>query len=215
MLPLGALANRKPTSPDRPEVSVRDLKACSRAQKLLATVNVKLANGCYTAALQMLEKAISLQPDFPEAYASKGLVLMKLRRPADAEESLQTALQLDPGSRLARKSLGYLFLTTGRPALAVDQLKSVAAQDAAESVVHAWLGEALYQAGRVEEAEAPLKEALTRDPACYRASYRLGYLYLQLRRLPEAVVFFHKFLETNRDLNPSAVMEILKNLEQK
>jgi tetratricopeptide (TPR) repeat protein len=56
-------------------------------------------------ALKDFDKAISLDPNLPEAYLWKGVTLRKANRDAEAREALRRALQLDPGRLWTKQQL--------------------------------------------------------------------------------------------------------------
>ncbi len=56
-------------------------------------------------ALKDFDRAISLNPNLPEAYLWKGIALRKANRDAEARKAFERALQLDPNRLWAKEQL--------------------------------------------------------------------------------------------------------------
>jgi tetratricopeptide (TPR) repeat protein len=196
-------------------VDLKDLAVNSKARPHLERANKAIGKRDFTSALTLLENAVSLQPDLPSAFSTMGQVLMKLKRADEAEAAFARALVLIPDYFEALKGIGYLYLTTGREGQAIEPLSRAAALHRNDGSIHGFLGEALYHAKRVSEAEAPLRRALALYPGNFRASYRLGYVYLELNRYPEALECFRLFLKTNVGLNETKVRALVDQLERR
>ena len=63
----------------------------------------------YEEALQELEEALRLQPEYVDALYYQGLVLVALKRPAEAVVALERGLKLRPGDIDASFQLGTLY----------------------------------------------------------------------------------------------------------
>lgn len=200
--------------PNRPgTVDVQDLWRASPAGKLVRQASEDIAKERFDSALRRAEKAVAISPGASEAHATKAFALLKLGKVGPAEESLLEAVRLDSENVPAIRLLGWLYLGTKRPAEAVEPLSRAAALDPHDNQGQVWLAEALYRVGRYGEAVAPLRTVLASDPGFARASYQLGYAYLRLNRHRDALETFRRFLETNRDIDPSGVRRIIAKLE--
>jgi starch phosphorylase len=73
-----------------------------------------VANGEYSAALGCFNRAIELNPDFADAWAAKGNVLISLGQNEQAKVSLERASQLKPGDETILRSLAGLAEQGGR-----------------------------------------------------------------------------------------------------
>jgi Flp pilus assembly protein TadD len=61
--------------------------------------------GGVDVALKDLDKATSLDPNLPEAYLWKGVILRKANRDAEARQAFMRALKLDPNRLWAKEQL--------------------------------------------------------------------------------------------------------------
>ncbi len=87
------------------------------------------AHGDLAGALELLERARSLDPlDSTVAY-DLGLVLRQLERLDEAEAAYREALRLDPRHVDARNNLGFLLANTGRPEPARQEYERALALD--------------------------------------------------------------------------------------
>jgi len=93
--------------------------------------------GRYPEALRHLMLALQTRPDYADAYAELGLVHLKQKEYAPAEEALKKALKLNPASYAANLNLMILYQRTKNPkaeeqSKRFDQLKEERAQRAKE-----------------------------------------------------------------------------------
>lgn len=84
----------------------------SRPQVYNALGLVALELGQHPRALRYLDSAIAIQPNYPQAWANRGLVLEKLNRTEEARADLQKALQLDPTLEIAQYNLAVTHQPT-------------------------------------------------------------------------------------------------------
>jgi serine/threonine protein kinase/tetratricopeptide (TPR) repeat protein len=122
-------------------------EACTRARMELYSGS----RGGLDEAIQLLEKAIALDPNYAQAYANMGWGLsMKaqfLTMPAlldHAVEYLQKAIELRPMLSDSYSALGMTFIAMNRVDDAIGALKRALAFAPHDSFVHAALGRAYY-----------------------------------------------------------------------
>lgn len=197
-----------------PTVSLESLQIPKSAISHWKKARAEVGKKNLEKAVEHLERACKAYPQFVEGQNERALLLMQLNKSREAAEAFGRALEIDQNDFTASKYLGYLRLTSGDPQGAVELLQRAAATapDDAESL--GFLGEALFQAGRSGEAVAPLKRSLEVNPANYRASYRLGYVYLGLKEYRASLDSFRQFLEHNNGaLSEAKVVGLVGQLE--
>ncbi len=84
------------------------------------------ARGDYEQALRFYNDALALQPDSPEIEYQRGVALVSLKRPTEAEAALRRALALRAGWTLPRLTLGKLLADAGVRAKRKDQIEEAA-----------------------------------------------------------------------------------------
>jgi len=194
-------------------VGASELAVPREAIRKLSEAAEKAGKGDYKKALKLIDQSEKIAPDFVEVYASRAVVLMKMKQLKKAEEVLKKAIELDANHFSAQKNLGYLYLITKREPEAVAPLQKAIEINSSDASSLGFLGEALYQTGKYDDAVEPLKKALKLNPEFFRASYRLGYVYIQLKQYPEALAAFEQFLKTNQGMPDTRVRDLVVQLK--
>ena len=85
--------------------------------------------GAFAEALEILSKAVEVDPDSPAAHYLLGQALDRLQQHEEAERHLRRALGLDPSFVEASTQLGKTLLRQGRTEAAKEQAQRVLAID--------------------------------------------------------------------------------------
>ena len=127
--------------------------------------------GDWAPALEEAEIAISLNPNDPWGYLSKGHNLMYSGRSADAREPLSVALRLDPRGPTAltvmhQRAVGYYF---ERDFVEAEAMARRAIREfPGNARPHIVFAASLGQLGRTEEARTALEAAIVASPSLFR-----------------------------------------------
>jgi tetratricopeptide (TPR) repeat protein len=119
-------------------------------------------------ALTLIERAIALRPDYPEALNNLGLALSQAGRPREAIPHLEKSLRLKPKSFQTHNNLGIALASTGRAEDAVRAFEQAAILNPTLPNIHENWAKALLLLGRKDEADghfaiaAKLRQAGTR-----------------------------------------------------
>jgi predicted O-linked N-acetylglucosamine transferase (SPINDLY family) len=150
-------------------------------------------------AVACYQRAIALQPDFPEAHFSLGDTLQALGRFAEAAESYRQVLLRQPDLVEAYCNMGNALQGQGKLDEAIASYRSALARrpDAAEA--HINLGNALQAQGRLDEAIASYRQALSLKPFLPQAWYNLANALQANSQLEEAVNGFRQALALDPD----------------
>lgn len=87
----------------------------NRRIRLRGSSNCSNRQGRYPEAIRLLELALQARPDFADAYAELGLIQMKRREYALAQQALEKALKLNPDGYSANLNLMILYQRTKNP----------------------------------------------------------------------------------------------------
>ncbi len=140
-----------------------------------------------------LRRALGLNDELAEAYASLGLLREKTGHLAEAEAAYKRAIQLDPNYPTAYHWYGNLLTgLLARPQAAIPLLRRALDLDPLSPVINLTLGEALEGVGQFDEALALYGKAAEIEPA-YPSPY-IVTAHLQrfaYGRLDEAVRWYH------------------------
>src|SRR6267378_127739 len=163
-------------------VSLGSGRASADAHHLLG-VSYSLA-GQPDKALEQLDRALALNPNYVEALIHRALVLNELGREAEADAVLRRARQV--GSERRAGFHGH-----------------IAAKLANQ---HAALGEAYLEAGGLNEAIAQYEAALALGPAFHDLRYKLGRLLLEAGRALDAHEQFQTIVRERPSFLDAAAM---------
>jgi len=149
---------------------------------------VRERRGDSANALQALERALALAPDYAPAHARAGRLWLESGKLPEAAAALTRALELDPSLPSASMGLARLELLCDRPAAAIDVLAPLAARVPHEPYVNGLLARAWSMQGdrarasqylqAEEEAGAPSG----RDPWLAEVQRRACGLRVRLER---------------------------------
>lgn len=155
-------------------------------------------------AMELIGRAISIDPGVPGYYVNFGNVLKLLKKPDEAIACYEHALALEPDQPEALISLGTLYRSQGKLEQAEERCRRALALRPESVEAHYILGAALRQAGRPEEAVAALEKALSFNSAYDPAHELLGRHYHTSGRREEAVRAFDRWLKHCPD-HPTAL----------
>jgi adenylate cyclase len=103
---------------------------------------------------QLIERALELDPNLPEAHASRATLLRREYRFSEAEREFRTALSANPSYPTAHHEYGILLGDTGRLEEAVREFLRAEEADPLSLVVQGHRMETLIGLGRLDEARA-------------------------------------------------------------
>ena len=138
-------------------------------------------------AVDYLDAALRLEPDFADAHNVLGIVLVKQRRLAEAVASFRRAVRARPDHAVAHTNLGNALREQGELDAAVASFREALRlkPDLAEAYNN--LGSILQEQGQLEEAEVCLRQALRLKPASAEISFNLGLLLWKREKVEEAI----------------------------
>lgn len=146
-------------------------------------------------AVQLLKRAISVDPNFADSYAWLGYALHQQfkyavggRAVLDAAiANTDKALTLEPSSRVATMTRIFLLFSTGReregPALA----RGMLASNPNDLDAMAAAGQAFFRAGMVRRATPLYQKAAVADPSSREFRNQLARCYLSLQEYQKAL----------------------------
>jgi tetratricopeptide (TPR) repeat protein len=152
-------------------------------------------------AAEAYGRALTLRPDWPEAWANRAALLRGLGRFEEALGAYDRALTLRPEAPESHFNRSIALLDLDRPdeaLAAVDRALALAPGWAAAHGHRGWL---LRRLKRLAESLASHDRALALDPAFFDSRYNRALTLQDLKRLPEAVAGFEAAIA----LRPEAV----------
>jgi tetratricopeptide (TPR) repeat protein len=126
---------------------------------------ISFQTGQLEPGVELVRRAIAVNPDAPGPYANLGQALIGLGRYAEAAEALGRAVTLQPGAARAQASLGIALLQLGDTAAALGRFEAALALQPAFVEAHNSRGLALHRLSRMDEAIASFDQAILLRPA--------------------------------------------------
>jgi len=178
----------------------------------IACLNKGITLEYLTQARSFFDRALELDPNNVDALVGMARVdvviassfLTDDRAPhfAAAEAVLTKVLSIVPGHAVAHLNLGFVQIFTDRADRGIAECERALALDRNLAEAHGWIGLANHVLGRSAQTEANFNEALRlspRDSSAYRWMVAVGFSKLQLDANAEAVAWFRRSIEANRN----------------
>jgi len=163
-------------------------------------------------AIQMLEKAIELDPNFALAYAHLSGIHSQMywykydrsdARLAMAKQAVDKAIELDPDLSEAHHSLGcYYYWGHLDYDRALTEFEIARKSKPKSGQILAKIAFVYRRQGLMEKAEATLEKAIQLDPLDPGLSHNQGQTLILLRKYPQAVPYFEHAI-TGRPDSPA------------
>jgi tetratricopeptide (TPR) repeat protein len=180
-------------------------------------------------AVEGLQRAIKLAPDFYEALNTLGVQYLALQKYDDAETAFLRARDLSPKASDPLTNLGSLYYQRAETQSDGGQADEASANfekaaDALEESIrrnplfapaHSYLGAALYKLGSYDEAETTLKRALDLDENQHNARLMLINVYTRSSRYKDALEQANIFLSKNPKAPQRPALENIKQQIEK
>jgi TolB-like protein/DNA-binding winged helix-turn-helix (wHTH) protein/Tfp pilus assembly protein PilF len=138
-------------------------------------------------------RAISLDPNLPEAHLAMGMLGIYVDWDwSGAKSEFNKALELDPGGAEPLLGLGKVAVITGRYEQALELLNSAIVRDPLNDGAYQWLAHVQSRRRLYAQAEAARRKAVELNPAGGNVHQWLGYELLVQGKSAEALLEFEK-----------------------
>ena len=195
------------TLQDAPGSDTHRAAEAAQAQRLFEQGVAAAGRGAGDEAVAWMQKAVALRPDFAAAQANLGLLLVTLRRHAEAEAPLRVATRLMPREAGLHNALGVAQEALQRYADAEATYRTALELEPGLAEAHANLGNCLRRLGRPQDAEIHFLRAIELKPDFAVAHYNLGILLQDREEFERAIAQYRQALAWRPDY-----IEALNNL---
>ena len=151
--------------------------------------------GRLESAESALRRALTLNPDLPQANVNMARLLMMKGRIDDALPYLRSYAKLQPHDLDATFQLGYLLESRGDTRGAEELYRKGLVLAPANPLFLTALGRVLYAQGQLDEARQHCEEVLRQKPDSAIAWFVLGDVSREQRRFDEALHCYQKMVE--------------------
>jgi len=138
-------------------------------------------------ALPLLQRAVTILPNFQQFHLHLGQTLAALKRHEEALAALTRAAQLDPREIETRHAMGAVLFALNRPAPAVEQFRVAAEVAPQNATVVGNYGYAIVQSGRPADAIPVLRRATELGPNAAAVWMQLAEALWRCQRYDEAM----------------------------
>jgi len=192
------------------EIPPSALKLYMNAQKLSQ-------DGEREKAIEQLEKAIFIYPEFANAFNELGLQYLRLRKMEKAEEAFQEALKISPRAFAPRLNYGILLVQVKRYEPGAAILREVTVEDDSSASAHLFLGRALIGLDNYGEAEKQLvKAASLGGNDAIEARRYLGAVYIERHENQRAAQELEAYLQLSPKVRDAqSIRKIIAELRQR
>lgn len=148
--------------------------------------------GDTNSAIESIEKAVAINPNYAEGLTNLGVLLAMTDRKEEAIGYYRQALAVNPNLPEVHNNLGVLLREKGEIEAAIKSFEQ--ALTLFPDYIDALNGLALClsNSGKLDEAVAQLRRALTLEPDRFETNLNLGLVLREKKELEEATIIFQK-----------------------
>ncbi len=150
-------------------------------------------------ARQLVDAALALSPDSPDAHLVMGDLLVDAEQPEDAETEYRKALVGQSGFSEGHKRLAEALRLQGKLDEAEAELGAVLRHDPGSARAHSDLALVLRGQDRVPDAIAEYQEAIRLDPDLIDAHNNLAIMHASQGEMPDAIAGFREMIRIDPD----------------
>jgi len=130
-----------------------------------------LDRGAYAESIEQIEKAVSLKPDYAEAYSALGAAWEGAGDTAKAESAFLESLRIIPGNPIALERLGHMRISQKRYAEAARMLEAALVKAPGDPFAMLCLADLCYRTGDLDNALRFARSAIALRPTYGEAYY--------------------------------------------
>ena len=164
----------------------------------------------YAVALQEIDKALQVNPDYSPAYNVRALVRMALREDEKADADFRLSLQLDSRNSETYNNYGWFLCQRGRAKESIRQFQEALKNPlyATPEVAYANLGICSMKAGLMKDVENNLQRALVLRPGMPEALYGLAVWSFDRGDYAGAKSYFLRFSQSSHEVHEFTAEEL-------
>lgn len=164
--------------------------------------------GMLDTAIEYLEQAIALKPDYAQAYSLLCFAYQRLKKSSDALAAAKKAAELNPDCVEVWSNLASAYLTNGMYSEALAAAKKAIAMEPDYSAAYETTGFILSDMGRIDEAKSAFKQAITIDNNRCFSNLFLAALYSKEGDHDSAREYYAKTVRDKCEVPPEIIQEL-------
>jgi tetratricopeptide (TPR) repeat protein len=184
------------------------------ARKLYKEAMESVAAGENKKAVELLNSALKIHPNYMSALNELGLYYMRHKQLDKAAELLSRAIKVAPEAFTPRLNYGILLIQMKDYKAAVTELERAVQKDSSSAAAHFHLGKALVNVGLYGRAEKELQHSISIGGDDVIEAHRfLGVVYIETRKNALAADQLEKYLALAPKVKDSdKIRDIIKQL---
>lgn len=181
-----------PDSADKAAPGLVETTTVTPIQGLIRAADQAARNRDYSSCAQLLEKVVSMDPNYKNAWNYLGWTYNALGQYDKAEVALRKAIGVDPRDPRAYNNLGQALTNQKKYDEAVPQYLKQIELNPKDGWAHANLGRVYTLMKQYDKAVAELETAATISPDDSSIPFNLGRAYAKLNEPEKAVIALKK-----------------------
>jgi tetratricopeptide (TPR) repeat protein len=157
-----------------------------------------LAVGRVEEAAKDIERALTLDPNYSDAFALQSIIAVVQKEKGKALNLAQKAVEVGPNSATARIALSFAQQASFDLEGALDSLKEAVKLEPENALAWARLAELWSSFGNLDKALKAAKKAVALHPNLSRTQTVLGFAYLTKVKTKDARAAFEKAIELDQ-----------------
>ena len=149
--------------------------------------------------LESLKRAVSLRPQYADAYNNLGITYSRVSKYDEAQQSFEEAIRLRPDHAAAHNNLGIALTHQNLHDKAIASYQQALRVKPDYSEAHNNLAIVLTQSGRHAEADAAYRRALELKPNYAEAHSNWGIALTEMGRTDEALEHYGQALDLRQE----------------
>ena len=164
---------------------------------IIGGANKSLGN--FGEAIEAYKKAITLKPDFAEAYYNMGNALKEQGKLEEAIQAYTKTISINSNYAEAYLNLGNAFREQGKLEKAIESYTKAISINPNYAEAYTNMGNAFKEQGKLEEAIQAYNKAISRKPDYAEAYTNMGNALKEQGKLEETIQAYKKALSINPD----------------
>jgi tetratricopeptide (TPR) repeat protein len=169
----------------------------SPAAPMVGRARQLVQNGRFAPAIELLDKAIKLDPGFTGAWTWRGTAKQRMGQARESLSDFDKAIELDPGNAFALGGRGYTHYILRNPAQAKVDSDAATAIDPNLPGPYATRGVLLSDDGNLAKALEELNQSIKLEGRYIPAYMGLGGVYIKLQEFEKAIAAYDKAIAGN------------------
>lgn len=166
--------------------------------------------GNFNEAIELYKKAVTLKPDYANAYTALSVAYLKSGRLFEALDAINHAVEIEPDSAEVQNNLASAYMANLMLPEALSAAEEAIAMEPDYSRAHEAVGIIYYYMGNLSKAKAALRETISIDDNRCTSNFYLAILSRKENDDVSAWRFYNKAIASNCNIPPEIAQELNK-----